>query len=330
MPKDKQIESEEIDLLRGGSVVSTLVGAFGGAIRETRLTALLGYLIALEPKPFLELFDFPGKARNVRIEHRHGNDRSDILVETTRGLGVVEAKIGTVDPFEQAKKYNARWTVLLTQYIPSGRQKMLRGIRYVRWQQLNDLLLTSARSQNRKVRFVSGDLLNYLEEHRMVKQRQSVEVYAREINEPMTLTLFLKAQLYGCHYEANSMLPEALYFAPHFGQTIARTHPGVRVGISYVARIEQVEVVETWVDLLAAVKSVRGKAWWNSHQKEIEPLRSSPEWTWDEGQKRSFLFLSTPRLVFNPPVNKEKLQKGKGWLSKRTFSFDKLFEAWGC
>ena len=43
-----------------------------------------------------------------------------------------------------------------------------------------------------------------------------------------------------------------------------------------------------------------------------------------------FLFLSKPRLVFNPPVLKDNLQKGKGWLSKRTFSFDELFEAWGC
>jgi hypothetical protein len=322
-------QSEEIELLRGGSVVSTLVGAFGGHLRETRLTALLGYLIALDAAPFLDLFNFSGKARNVRIEHRHGTDRSDILIETTRGLGVVEAKVGPIDPFEQAKKYGARWTVLLTQYIPSGQQKSLRAVSYLRWQELTRLLSTLTRSQNRKIRFVSVDLLNYLEEHRMVRQRDSVEIYAREINEPLTLALFLQAQMYGCDYEANSPLPEALYFAPHFGQTIANTAPGIRVGISYVARIEQVEVVETWDDLFRAVRSVRGKTWWNSHQKEIGPLRTTPKWDWREGQKYSFLFLAKPRLVFNPPINKEKLQKGKGWLSKRTFSFDTFFAAWG-
>src|SRR5580658_10978063 len=32
---------EQIDLLRGGSVVSSFAGAFGSALRETRLTALL-------------------------------------------------------------------------------------------------------------------------------------------------------------------------------------------------------------------------------------------------------------------------------------------------
>jgi len=326
----ESVVTEEIELLRGGSVISTLVGAFGGAVRETRLTALLGYLIALEPQLFLEEFEFAGKPRNVSIEHRHGTDRSDILIETTRGLGVIEAKVGSIDPLEQSWKYGARWTVLLTQYMPSAAQKGLRGFKYVRWQQLTPLLLTLSRSQNQKVRFVSADLLNYLEDHRMVKQRESVEVYAREINEPLTLSLFLKANMYGCYYEASSQLSEALYFAPHFGQTIANETPGIGVGISYVARIEQVEVVETWNDLHHAVQSVRKGLWWNSHQDEISPLQNAPNWEWHKGSKKySFLFLSKPRLVFNPPINKERLQKGKGWLSKRVFTFDQLFKAWG-
>jgi hypothetical protein len=322
--------SEEIELLRGGSVVSTLAGAFGGHVRETRLTALLGYLIALEPLPFLEQFEFAGKPRNVRIEHRHGSDRSDILVETSRGLGVIEAKVGAIDPFGQAQKYRARWTILLTQYMPSAAQKRIRGTKYVRWQQLTQLLLRLTHSHNQRVRFVSADLLNYLEDHRMVKQRESVEIYAREINEPLTLALFLQAHMYGCNYEANSQLPEALYFAPHFGQTIANATPGIGVGISYVARIERVEVVETWDDLHLAVQSARKGTWWNSHQTEISPLRRAPNWEWHEGStKYSFLFLSKPRLVFNPPINKEKLQKGKGWLSRRVFTFEEFFKAWG-
>lgn len=326
----KQLESEEIELLRGGSVVSTLVGAFGGALRETRLTALLGYLVALEPKRFLELFGFSGNASNVRLEHRHDLGRSDILVETTHGLGVIEAKVGASDPFQQSLKYPARWTVLLTQYIPSGIQRKVRGTRYVRWEKLTDCLDSLSRSQKPNVSFVSRDLLRYLEEHRMIKQRRIVEIYAREINEPVTLNLFLKAGMYGCNYQAKSPLPEALYFAPHLGQTIASRHGGVRVGISYIARIEQVEVVETWDDLFAATKRVRGKSWWNTHQRELDPLRTAPKWNWKKSPKYSFLFLEEPRLVFNPPINKEKLQTGKGWLSKRVFSFDEFFNAWGC
>lgn len=36
-------DTERIDLLRSGSLVSSLAGAFGNALRETRLTAMLGY-----------------------------------------------------------------------------------------------------------------------------------------------------------------------------------------------------------------------------------------------------------------------------------------------
>jgi len=43
----KGVATAEIPLMRGGEIVSTLTGAFGQSLRETRLTALLGYLIAL-------------------------------------------------------------------------------------------------------------------------------------------------------------------------------------------------------------------------------------------------------------------------------------------
>lgn len=157
-------------------------------------------------------------------------------------------------------------------------------------------------------------------------KKKALEIYAREINDEESLALFLKGQMYGCRYEKRSLLAEALYFAPHFGMRIARNHPGVHVGISYIASIERIEVGETRSDLLEAVKEVRGKNWLNSHMQFLQPLHRQWEWP----VKRSFLFLARPRLVFNPPVLKDALQKGSGWLSKRSFSFDTLFEAWGC
>ena len=45
----------------------------------------------------------------------------------------------------------------------------------------------------------------------------------------MTLALFLQALTYGCDFEQESRLTEAVYLAPHFGQPIARNHPGVQV-----------------------------------------------------------------------------------------------------
>ena len=153
-----------------------------------------------------------------------------------------------------------------------------------------------------------------------------MEIYAREINNEVSLALFLKAQLYGCYYEKRSRLAEALYFAPYFGKEIALQHAGVHAGISYIAKIERVEVVETWKELLQAVREVRGKQWLNGHMPLLQPL--AREWDWPH--KRSFLFLLTPRRVFDPPVSKKDLGIGAGFLGKRVFCFDALFAARGC
>jgi hypothetical protein len=322
-------DTKRIDLLRSGSVVSSLAGAFGNELRETRLTAMLGYVIALEPDRFCDIFAFRGRPLSVSLETRHAADRSDILIETTAGRGVVEAKVSAADPFRQSLKYPAKWRVLLTEHAASGKQTRLRGVKYLRWHDLVEPLRQLAQSKDNRVRFVSRDLLNYLEEHVMIQTKESVknEIYAREINNEETLAVFLKAHMYGCYYQQGSRLAETRYFAPHFGQRIARNHPGVQVGVSYVARIERVEVVERWKDFMQAVREVRGKHWLNSHMPLLRPLLQA--WGW-EGAKRNVLFLGTPRLVFNPPVLKENLQKGSGWLSKQYFSFDILFAAWGC
>lgn len=311
--------------MRGGEVVSTLTGAFGQSLRETRLTALLGYLIALEPDSFQDLFGFRGVPQRVSLETRHEEGRSDILVETSIGTGIIEAKVDATDPLVQSHRYPARWAALLTHRVPlklkSGR------VRYVTWQELAKLLTKLSASGSPRLRVLSKDLLGYMREHHMTRERKSVEIYAREINEPVTLELFLKAQLYGCKYQAGSRLAEALYFAPHFGKRITDEHPGVNIGISYVARIESVGQANTWQDFRKLVSDQRGAAWWNRHKAVLQGVRQ--KWRWNKTQHRSFFFLGARRLVFNPPVRKEKLQRGRGWLSKRFYSFDDLFAAWG-
>ena len=325
-PEDS--EREQIDLLRSGSVVSSLAGAFGNALRETRLTAMLGYLIALQPERFCGLFGFRGTPVSVSLEMRHAADRSDIWIETTAGFGAVEAKVCATDPFTQSQKYPAKWRVLLTEHIPTSKQRQLRGVKYFRWRDLEELLRQLAGSTNNRVRFLSRDLLSYLKEHSMMKTDKSDEIYAREINNEESLAAFLKARMYRCWYQKGSRLAEVAYFAPHFGQQIARDHPGVKVGISYIARIERVEVVDTWQNFLKIVREVRGGQWLNSHMPLLLPWHGrGHDW---RKTTRSILFLSTPRLVFNPPVLKENLVKGKGFLNERYFSFDTLFAAWGC
>lgn len=160
----------------------------------------------------------------------------------------------------------------------------------------------------------------------MIRRGDSVEIYAREINEPVSLELFLRAQMYGCLYEASSKITQALYFSPHFARTIANLHPGVGVGISYAARILAVETATGWSELDDLVKEKRGKPWANRQRTVFSALRK--KWG-SASKKRTFLFLGEPRLVFNPPVRKTALQSGRGRLAKRFFTFDELFKAWG-
>jgi hypothetical protein len=100
--------------------VSSFAGAFGSSLRETRLTAMLGYLIALEPAQFCNFFGFLGRPLSVSLETPHASDRSDILIETTAGRGAIEAKVTATDPFRQSLKYPAKWRVLLTEHSASA------------------------------------------------------------------------------------------------------------------------------------------------------------------------------------------------------------------
>jgi hypothetical protein len=319
-------ENDQVQLLRGGSIVVNLLGAFGQSLKETRLTAMLGYLLAMRPEPLVSLFGFSGTVQNVRLETRHDEGRSDIIVETSNGIGVVEAKVDATDAATQVRRYPARWRVSLTS---AGANTAGTGIRHVHWIRLVERLAKAAASSSPEYRFLAKQLIAHLDEHHMVKSTESVEIYAREINEPVTLALFIQGHIYGCNYEKNQNVTRAQYFAPHFGARLSRHQPGIFHGISYVARIEKIFIAAPWNEFVDGVCAARGKLWWNSHAEIMKGLRAEKDWDWSGEQKRNFLLLGEPRLAFNPPIKKERLQSGKGWLSRRFFSFDELFSAWG-
>lgn len=320
------VENEEIvELLRGGSVATNLLGAFGLSLKETRLTAFLGYLLALKSEPLMSLFGFRGNPQSIKLETRHQDGRSDIIVETNAGIGVIEAKVDATDATVQANRYPGRWRAVLT--LAPGRPK--RDVRYVQWQTLADKLGSMSGTANPEYRFLVKQFTMYLKEHHMIKKKESLEIYAREINEPVTLSLFMQGRIYGCKYEANNKLSRADYFAPHFGKNLARKQPGIFQGISYIGRIEEVIYAENWIEFKNGICAKRSKTWWNSHEPLMKELRDVKSWRWTHTTPRNFLLLGEPRLAFNPPVRKERLQKGKGWLSRRFFSFDDLFAAWG-
>ncbi len=313
-----------IPIYRGGSIVSSLGNSFGGFLRETRLTAIIGYLISLAPKPFLNLFDIKEIPIEINLELSEDNGRSDIQLVTKGGTAVIEAKTELIDPLKQAQRYNAKWRILLTNYNP-GSSVSRKKARYITWQNIADVCAGLCKNHDYRVKFLSQDLITYLKEHKMIKRDDIVEIYTREINEEKTLNLFLQGRLYNCPYKGGSKITEANYFAPHLGQKIANLHPGISVGISYIAQIKTVEIAESIEDVKNIIRKNRGKPWLKKNMYLVQPILD--EWL-KKNVRQNFLFLGEPRLVLNPAVKKELLQKGKGWLSKNYLTFDELFKAW--
>jgi hypothetical protein len=317
--------SERVDLFRGGSVVSSLPGAFGASLRETRITALLGYIIAQKPEAFREILNLKGDVLEIGIESDCDGDRADVEIVTTRGTCLIEAKCGATDPSRQARRYRADMRVLLTGLLAPERDGRADKIRYVSWQRMANHLGRVANGSGAPVKFLCGEIVRYLEEHNMVTMKEPVEVYARDVNKEYTLDLFLQAHLYHCWFARNSRLPEAQYFAPHFGWSLACKRAGVLQGISYVAKIEQVLVVDSCDDFKRVLSNTRGKDWTRTHQELLSTVKGR---SWKRGDKKSILLLGQPRLVFNPPIGKKYLQPGSGFLIKHFFFFDDLFKAW--
>lgn len=318
---------QKIILMRGGDPVRSLLGSFGSSLKETRLTGMLGFLMAQYPKPWQELFGIVQPITEIRLEADQKRGRADIWLETSNKKIVIEAKVSETDPTKQANKYKADRDILISNHIPTSSQ-ISRQRQYINWDEIAKFLQEDFMAETGipSVKYLATEVLNYMKETGLVRSASAVEIYAREINNEMTLDLFLRGRLYGCNYQKGSKIAQSLYFAPNFGKQLAQDRPSVFPGISFIAKIEAIAVTETWKNLIDAAKKYRGGQWLNQNFNLIRPLHSA--WKW-KGQQRTFLFLSTPRLVFNPPINKDLLQRGKGWLSRHFFSFDELFEAWG-
>jgi hypothetical protein len=296
-------------------------------LRETRLTASLGFLLARRPAALGKLFNLPEHLNAITLEHAEESGRSDIRIDTAQGVWIIEAKRDGSNPLHQARRYAGQHRVLLTDHVPLAAERELLRTHWVTWRDLGCALRELERVGSSAERFVCGEFRRYLEGHSMIPEAKTPpEIYVRDVNDPAALELFLEARLYECNYERKGSLAESRYFAPHLGWTLARSTPSIRRGFSYIARIEQVAVCTSRGELRELLRKERGRAWLRAHQEAVEAF--DRRFRWVKNVRRSVVFLGPPRLVFNPPIPKENVQKGRGFLSKRTLAFDELFTAW--
>jgi len=325
----KDDENDKIPIYRQGTVVTDFLSVFGSSLRETRLSAILGYVISKVPRPFLTAFKIKGALKHVFVEYTESRQRADVVIETDREYFIIETKVADVDPVKQIlryanllKKNKPARGLCVVPYCPKERYS--KGIKIIGWQDIDAIFQNLLKNGpvNYKDKFLIEEMRHHMRKHNLIAKKKTDEIYAREIGNVETLQLFLKCGIYQCGYERSEKVYSASYFAPHFAGQLPRLYPGVGRGISYIAKIEDIVRAKNKQAYIEEIIKHRGRTWF----KKEKELLLCPFEIWGEAD-RNVLFLDTPRLVFNPPVRKEKLQKGSGWLSKRFFSFDELFKA---
>lgn len=304
--------------------MTSLLGSFGAEVREVRITATLGYLIARDPKPFCEFFEFRGDPMEVHLERPDSSGgRTDIIVRTNRGDGLIEAKIDGTDASQQAESYSAKWKVVLSDYIPSvTKRRPKTPIVYRNWNALAAVLYKLEKSHDREIAVVSKHLLQYLCDSNMStsKADESKEIYARDLNTLETFNMFVFAHIYGCEADRSPIRRTARYFAPYIASGLAAEQPSIGEGFTYVARIVGSVVVDDLETMLKACRQeLKGR--YRRHEEVVKEAGSRFDWS----KSQNLLFLGPPRRAFWPPIHKTAFQKTPGNLSNLSFTFDELF-----
>lgn len=315
---------KDVAILRNSIVLTSFLGVFGSDLKEVRLTSTLGYLIAQTPEEFKKLFKLKNDILSVNVEEREEAGRVDIKIRTAKENIDLEAKVNTIDATVQSQKYAGKHKILLSNHIPSLRQRKSKRIQYVNWDEVHNVLKVLSTRNFSSVKFIATEIIKYLQSHHVISMTKPIEIYLREINDEASLNLFLKSGFYCCDYKSNSNLYKAIYFAPHFGLHIEQEHAGIQCGISYIARIERLEVVDDWKHLSEVIRKVRGQLWVRKNKQYLDKIHHN--WVWGNN-RRIIFFLAKPINIFNPAIKKSNLQAGTGRLSKSFLSFDELFRA---
>jgi len=325
---NSKLNSDKIPIYRQGVVVTDFLSIFGSNLRETRLSAALGYVISKIPMPFLKAFKIRGELKQISIEYEEFRKRVDVLIETEREYFIIETKVADVDPVKQilnyAKTLKKEKPVRGLGVVPyNPKERYVRSIRIIGWDGIDAILKEILKGKVRyQDKFLIQEVRNHMLKHHLIAEKDFNEIYAREIGNIETLQLFLKCGIYQCSYEQSENIYSVRYFAPHFSGSLAKIYPGVRQGISYIAKIEDIVRAKDKKSYVDEICKHRGRSWY----KKEKDLLLCPFKIWGEAD-RNIVFLEPPKLVFNPTIKKENLQKGSGWLSKRFFSFDDLFKA---
>jgi len=338
-------------LTRASQDVQSFLSVLGG-LRETRLTAVLGFLVARFPAEFGELLGFRHSSLDeVSVEETHEGDRYDVLIRQSGETHIIEGKIGPTQSVTQ-----------LLRYIQSVRQKhgrkpaltvvddgsefrysqdrtfeavkrRVKALKFVTWTQVAAVCRDIVRKKRNHATHPTGVVIAqefaiHLKENHMTNDTQP-EIYLRDVSSTDSVQLYFRHRLYKCQSNFYNSARNNLYFAPYFTRQMAEAIKEdnlvpVGEGISFVSRVESVQVVESR-DLQAYL-----------HEHGHKNAKEAAALIRKNHRERDVLLmrLGEPRLLFQSPVTKTKLAKklrfGVGAMGSRSCTFDDLLCASQC
>ena len=327
-----------------GSFLSVL-----GSLRETRLTAELGFLVSRFPEEFGPLLGFrPLPADEISVEETDAGERYDVLIRQSGETHIIEGKLGPTQHVGQLLRYvrsvrrtRGRRPALTVvddgsefsqsrqrAFQPINRQ--VKSLRFVTWSQVAEVCRgISGKRRLFKIdsagAIIAREMATHLRENNMTTEAQP-EIYLRDVSDTESVQLYFRHNLYKCQTKFYNSARRNLYFAPYFTRQMADaiSHDNlvpIGEGVSFVSRVQKVQVIETR-DVLAYLKA-------NNHpnpKAATEVIRQS-----HRAREVLLMTLGDPRLMFVSPVTKAKLSQvipfGKGAMGSRSCTFDDLLAA---
>lgn len=325
-----------------GSFLSVL-----GSLRETRLTAVLGYLVSRFPVEFGSVLGFR-PSRRMRFRSKKPMQATATTFSSTSPATPTSSRAksapsrtptsccATSAAAGQHESPPSQWWMTVASSRQSQQRdfqevrRRVKHLKFVTWAQVAAVCQQIARLRrnvktNPTGTVIAHELANYLKENNMTTEPQP-EIYLRDVSDIHSVQLYFRHNLYKSKSNFYNSARRNLYFAPYFTHQMAdkvskSNLVPVGEGISFVSRIKKVQVVRKR-DVQAFLQA----------DKHPNPKEAAEIICANHRESEVLLMsLGDPRLMFISPVTKAKLKEvipfGLGAMGSRSCAFDDLLAA---
>jgi hypothetical protein len=321
-----------------------------GSLRETRLTATLGFLVSRFPVELGSLLGLKfGLSDEIAIEETDGGDRYDVLIRNSGEEHIIEGKVGPYQRVDQLARYIARrrkigshkpaLTIVddgseFSQSKLRGFEKIRKGVKklhFVTWSQVAKTCQSIALKRKNLARdplgtMIAKDFAEHLKENNMTTEPYP-EIYLRDLSDPSSVELYFRHHIYKCQQSYYKSARNNRYFAPYFTQETSNALRDANMvpvgeGISFISQVASVHVCNKR-DVLSFLEERKHP---NAKVAADIVVKSARE------DELLLLLLGPPRLLFISPVTKRKLRDKVGGYSlgamgSRSCTLDDLLKA---